>query len=59
VVLLCRPSQGQSLVQAACALGLPVGVDGGVTHANLDQISASGARYAVVGRAITPASAAP
>jgi pentose-5-phosphate-3-epimerase len=46
-----------SLVQATCAHGLPVGVDGGVTHANLAQISASGARYAVVGRAITPASA--
>lgn len=47
-----------SLVQATCAHGLPVGVDGGVTHANLDQISAAGARYAVVGRAITLASAA-
>ena len=47
-----------SLVQAAYARGLPVGVDGGVTRANLDHISAAGARYAVVGRGITLASAA-
>jgi len=46
-----------SLVQAACTHGLPVGVDGGVTLANLDHISAAGALYAVVGRGITLASA--
>jgi pentose-5-phosphate-3-epimerase len=33
--------------------GLSAGVDGGVTDANLDRIAASGARYAVVGRALT------
>ena len=41
-----------SLVQTACAYGLPVGVDGGVTDSNLGPIAASGARYAVVGRAL-------
>lgn len=46
------------LVRSACARGLPVGVDGGVTAANLDHISAAGARYAVVGRGMTPTSAA-
>jgi len=41
------------LVQTACADGLPVGVDGGVTDTNFGPIAASGARYAVVGRALT------
>lgn len=61
LVMLTPPGQpgheadlGQlSLVQTACAHGLPVGVDGGVTDTNLDPIAASGARYAVVGRALT------
>lgn len=61
LVMLTPPGQpghgaelGQlSLVQTACAHGLPVGVDGGVTGRNLDHIAASGARYAVVGRALT------
>ncbi len=61
LVMLTPPGQpghradlGQlSLVQTACAHGLPVGVDGGVTDTNLDHIAASGARYAVVGRALT------
>ncbi len=49
-----RANLGQlSLVQTACAHGLPVGVDGGVTDTNLDPIAASGARYAVVGRALS------
>lgn len=41
------------LVRATCDLGRPAGVDGGVTDANLDPIRESGARYAVVGRALT------
>ncbi len=45
------------LVQAACDHGWPAGVDGGVTEENLDHISESGARYAVVGRALVPTSA--
>ena len=61
LVMLTPPGQpghradlGQlSLVQTACTHGLPVGVDGGVTDTNLDHIAASGARYAVVGRALT------
>jgi pentose-5-phosphate-3-epimerase len=46
-----------ALVQATCEHGLPAGVDGGVTEANLGPISQSGARYAVVGRALIHASA--
>jgi len=44
-----------SVVRTTCGHGLPVAVDGGVARANLDQISPSGARYAMVRRARTPA----
>ena len=62
LVMLTQPGQpGQvadlgrlPLVRATCDAGWPVGVDGGVTDANLDDIVRSGARYAVVGRALTP-----
>ena len=66
LVMLTPPGQpGQRadldrlpLVQAMCDHGWPAGVDGGVTDENLDQLRDSGARYAVVGRALTPTSAA-
>ncbi len=45
-----------SLVRATCDHGWPAGVDGGVTDANLGPVHESGARYAVVGRALTPTS---
>ncbi|MGB5951491.1 MAG: hypothetical protein WBG57_03125 [Ornithinimicrobium sp.] len=41
-----------SLVRAARMSGWPVGVDGGVTEANLDPIHEAGVRYAVAGRAL-------
>lgn len=44
------------LVRATRDHGWPAGVDGGVTDANLDDICESGARYAVVGRALIPTS---
>lgn len=43
------------VVTAASGGGLPAGVDGGVTDDGLGRISASGARYAVVGRALAGA----
>ncbi len=41
------------LVRATCEHGWPAGVDGGVSEDNLADVSESGARYAVVGRALT------
>ena len=62
LVMLTPPGQpgrladlGQlPLVKAACHHAGPVGVDGGVTDADLDLIAGAGATYAVVGRALTP-----
>ncbi|MGB3685722.1 MAG: hypothetical protein WA991_07870 [Ornithinimicrobium sp.] len=42
-----------SLVRVACHHDWPVGVDGGVTAANLDPINEAGAVYAVAGRSLT------
>lgn len=41
-----------TLVRAARQQGWPVGVDGGVTEANLEPINEAGVRYAVAGRAL-------
>lgn len=62
LVMLTSPGQpGQeadldrlSLVRSARLHDWPVGVDGGVTAANLDPINDAGARYAVAGRSLAP-----
>lgn len=42
-------------VRGACRHHLPVGVDGGVTIANIDQILTAGARHIVIGRGLIEA----